>query len=295
MIEEKCEFYNDGQKLVGSFYLPDQKAEAGKPKPVVIACSGFMGLNNIHPARYARALTKRGYTCFGFDYLGFGPSGGKQGRILLDAEVQDMACAISYVAGDARAKGAPIVMLGWGMGGGQILQVGHLPEVKGLVAINGFYNGRRVQEALRGPEGFTKFVAWVEEQRKIAVRSADGIRLEPFDMYPLDKVTVGYVDGTLRKNPGFTGRFDISLADSLMRFAPEGNLAPLKDKPILIAHGDQNALHPVGEAESLHSLYPGPKELYWIKGGGHTEWMFDDNPLFVALAGKIVSWLEALE
>jgi hypothetical protein len=34
--------------------------------------------------------------------------------------------------------------------------------------------------------------------------------------------------------------------------------------------------------------------LYWIKGGGHTEWMFDDHPLFVDLAAKIVSWLDAL-
>lgn len=205
-----------------------------------------------------------------------------------------MACVVSYVQSDARAKGAPIVLLGWGMGGGQILQVGHLPRVRALVSINGFYNGRRVQRALRGPEGFEKFIAWVEEKRNLSVRSRDGLRLEPFDIYPLDPVTIGYVDGTLRKNPGFRGQFDISLADSLMRWAPEGNLGALKDRPILIAHGDRNELHPVAEADSLYALYPGPKELYWIKGGGHTEWMFDDHPLFIDLAAKIVSWLDAL-
>jgi fermentation-respiration switch protein FrsA (DUF1100 family) len=52
----------------------------------------------------------------------------------------------------------------------------------------------------------------------------------------------------------------------------------LKDTPIFIAHGDQNALHPVEEAKSLYEKYPGPKQLYWIPNAGHTEWMLDESP-----------------
>ena len=65
MREEKVAFYSDGLKLDASIYRSDSPEEA---LPAVITCSGFQGFNATHPARFARAFTQRGYTCFGFDY-----------------------------------------------------------------------------------------------------------------------------------------------------------------------------------------------------------------------------------
>jgi len=75
---------------------------------------------------------------------------------------------------------------------------------------------------------------------------------------------------------------------------PERDLGHLSELPVLIAHGDQNVLHPTGEARSLFERYPGPKELYWIEGGGHTEWMDDDDNRYKRLAGRIADWLDVL-
>jgi pimeloyl-ACP methyl ester carboxylesterase len=192
-------------------------------------------------------------------------------------------------------QGSSLVLLGWGMGGGLVLQAARwLPRLRGLVCVNGFYNGARVQQTVRGEEDWERFQGWVLEERTRAVTSGEPRRVDPFEIYPLDPVTRGYVDGVLRKNPGFGGEVDTVLADSLLDFAPEQRLEGLDRVPLLVAHGDQNALHPVDEARELHRRYPGPKQLYWVESGGHTEWMHDDDPKYRALAARIADWLDGL-
>jgi uncharacterized protein len=78
-----------------------------------------------------------------------------------------------------------------------------------------------------------------------------------------------------------------------LRWFPEAH-AKYMWTPLLLAHGTRNALHPVSEAESLFAAYGGPKQLYWIEGVGHTEWMFDDNPHFQMLGERIVQWVDDL-
>ena len=119
--------------------------ELGKGKPVVLVCSGFMGLNRIHPARFARALTDLGYVCFGFDCRGFGKSGGEPGRVFLREQIRDIENAGIYLSLQDEAEGKDIVLVGWGMGAGLLLEAAdEVPRQAGLVSINGFCNGRRL-------------------------------------------------------------------------------------------------------------------------------------------------------
>ena len=68
MIEIERSFHSDGIPLSGAFYLPDSGID--RRAPLVVPCSGFTGLRRIHPERFARSLTARGYACFAFDYRG---------------------------------------------------------------------------------------------------------------------------------------------------------------------------------------------------------------------------------
>lgn len=292
MIERPAHFFCDGLRLEGAFYLPDEQAPASRP--LVVACSGFTGMRTIHPERFARSLTARGTPCFGFDYRGFPPSEGPICRVLLEEQVRDIRAAATFAGDHELGAGRPVVLLGWGMGGGLILLAAtEVPRLAGLVCINGFYNGRRVQRAVRGEEDYQRFLGWVADERRAAVRSAELRSTDPFDMYPLDPVSREYVDRVLRAHPGYEGEtYDTCLADSLLGFAPEDHLAELAGVPLLINHGDQNQLHPVSEAESLYRLYPGPKTLFWLEGAGHTEFMDDANPLYQRLAGRIGDWLD---
>lgn len=294
MQTEHVHFYSDGLKLAGSFFLPDD-LDTSRSHPVVIICSGFTGLRSIHPARFARYLTQRGHVCFGFDYRGFADSEGPRRRVVLDEQVRDIIYGASFAESDERIQIDRTILLGWGMGAGLVLDASReLLGVVGLIAVNGFYEGKRVQMAHRGPREFLVFRDEARRQWTHRARGGEGDWDEAFHFYPLDPDSKEYVDNVLARQPGYDqDRYSGELRDSLLRWFPEA-YAPHMRTPLLIAHGTRNALHPYTEAESLFAAYGGPKSLYWIQGGGHTEWMHDENPRFQALGDRIDSWIRRL-
>lgn len=290
MIEEAASFYSEGLKLDGSFWLPDkEKQDPGRP--LLIACSGFMGLKKIHPFRLGRALTPLGYSVFGFDYRGFAASEGERRRVLLEEQISDIANAAAFAGGHRLAGGRRIILMGWGMGAGLILEAARLiPRVVGLICMNGFYDGKRVQKLVRGYDGYLSFLQDLDTARSESVRSGKVEDVEPFSVYPVDSDAGEYVEHVLGQIPEFGGKVKPMLADSLLRFCPEQNLEDLSRVPVLIVHGARNRMHPPTEAESLYRTYPGPKELLWLWNAGHTEWMADDHPTFRKMVSRIDDW-----
>ena len=293
MKEKRASFYSDGHKLDGSWYLPP-KGKENKSAPLLLICSGFLGLKDIHPARFARFFTELGYRGFSFDYRGFGKSEGVRGHVLLEEQIEDISNAISFVLPRLK-ESRKIVLIGWGMGGGLVLEAAHTMnasrEIVGLMSLNGFYSGERVQQNVRGSRKWKQLQHWALKQRMRNVRYKNQ-QISPFDIYPLDPITQKYVDTELRKNKDFGGNVTLAFLGSLMRFAPECNLADLSLIPLFIAHGTKNLTHPPNEARALYKKYPGGKTLYWIKDAGHTEWMHDDHPTFLALTQKMHIWLK---
>ncbi|OGA18138.1 MAG: hypothetical protein A3G25_05480 [Betaproteobacteria bacterium RIFCSPLOWO2_12_FULL_63_13] len=292
MRTEATAFYSEGLQLDASFYLPDERNE-DPSRPIIVACSGFMGLNRIHPARFARALTPFGYTTFGFDYRGFAASEGPRGRVLLEEQISDIANAAAFAATHPNAGGRRVVLLGWGMGAGLILEAARLlPRVVGLVCVNGFYNGKRVQKTVRGWDGYVEFMDKLDQARSESARTGSVVEVEPFSIYPVDSQSGEYVNDVLYRVPEFGGLFKPMLADSLLRFAADQNLEDFGRVPLLIAHGEKNRMHPPTEAESLYRNYPGPKDIYWLWGAGHTEFMDDNHPTFRRLTDAIASFMQ---
>lgn len=291
MQSENVTFFSDGLKLTGMFFLPDE-FDAGSPQPLIVSCSGFTGLCDIHPARFARYLTARGHLCFGFDYRGFADSEGERGRVLLEEQVRDILHAVAFAAADDRVDANRVILLGWGMGAGLVLDAARqLDGVIGVIGANGFYHGDRVQRAHRSDAEYQQFRETIAQERAERARTSKPRTGDPFDIYPLDPQSRTYVDNVLRKNPDYdTQDYSYELADSLLRWNAEA-YAPHMDIPLLVAHGDQNKLHPTNEAQSLFDAYAGPKELFWLEGAGHTEFMLDDDPKFQALAGRIEQWV----
>lgn len=292
MREEAATFYSDELKLEGRYFWPDD-AVAGAA-PLVVICSGFTGLCAIHPARFARYLTRRGWACFGFDYRGFGASDGKRGWVLLEEQVRDITHGLSLVASDQRVCRERIYALGWGMGAGLVLAAARrFDALAGLICANGFYNGARVQAHHRGAAGLSEFEAFLAAERARRVRDGDSKFVDPFDLYPLDAQSRQYVDDVLRKTPGYQGdAYATELGESLLEWDAE-SLADGLELPLLIAHGAENRLHPPSEAEALAAAYAGECELFWLEDAGHTEFMLDDDPRFEALGARIHAWLEA--
>lgn len=294
MRTQDVTFHSDGLALGGSWFLPDDLDEAAE-HPVVIPCSGFTGLKDAHPARFARFLTARGHLCFGFDYRGFAGSEGLPRRVVLDEQVRDILHAVAFVENDPRADPDRIVLLGWGMAAGLVLDAAREQSgVVGVIAANGFYRGRRVQEAHRTPGGYQAFRERVREDRRRRAATGSATTDDAFAFYPLDEDSRAYVDSVLREIAGYeTDAYADDLGEALLRFDPEA-YAPRMTTPLLIAHGTENRLHPPEEAESLYRAYAGPKELFWLDGAGHTEFMLDDDSRFRALGAEVARWIEDL-
>lgn len=62
-------FFSTGLRLDADLHVPEDGGAAA-PYPVVVAASGYQGLKVIHPERFARALTRRGFAVLAFDYRG---------------------------------------------------------------------------------------------------------------------------------------------------------------------------------------------------------------------------------
>ncbi|MGH2910106.1 MAG: CocE/NonD family hydrolase, partial [Solirubrobacteraceae bacterium] len=73
-------FFADGLRIDADLHRPADRAGAAAP-PVLVAASGYQGLKVLHPERFARVLTPRGYAVLTFDYRGFGASEGERGRL----------------------------------------------------------------------------------------------------------------------------------------------------------------------------------------------------------------------
>lgn len=294
MLEQKIQFKSDSLTLDGAFF---KDAERDDPRlPIVIVCSGFTGQKNIHPERFARSLSAKGFTVFGFDYRGFGDSEGEREHVLLEEQVRDIANAVAVVSQRANSEGRKVVLAGWGMAGGLILDAYRIcqDQVAGLVAMNGFFDAVRVQKALRGEHGWKAFRSFMAEERSRLAQGGESHGIDPFEIYPLDPVSREYVETELVKAPGYGVTSTFDFADSLISFCPESHLDErFSAVPLLIAHGAENDLHPVTEAYSLYARYPGPKELFMLEGAGHTEWMLDENPKFKAFAGKVADWISS--
>ncbi len=293
MRTEPVTFYSDGLELSGAFFLPDEEIDG--PRPLVMPCSGFTGLMRIHPERFARHLTGRGHLCFGFDYRGFADSEGPAGRVILEEQVRDIRAAAAFAAADERVDMTRIILLGWGMAGGLVIDASReLPGVCGLIAANGFYDGRRFQAHHRGEEGLARFARQLEDEQRQRARTGDAKYVDPFDLYPLDPQSRRYVDDVLRKTEDYEAeRYSCELGESLMRWNVDA-YAPRMNLPLLVAHGDANRLHPPSEAQALFDAWGGDRSLYWLEGAGHTEFMHDDDAKFLALADRLASWIENL-
>lgn len=275
-------FFSNGYRLDADLHLPDDDG-AGAPYPVVVAASGYQGLKVIHPERFARTLTPRGYAVLAFDYRGFGLSEGERGRLVPQEWVLDVRAAVDRVASHPQIDAQRLALLGWGLGGGVVVSAASDdPRVKVVGCCNGIADGYRSTMKMHDEESWNSLLERIESDRERRTTSGRSEITSPWDIVrlDLDDRTDDYVGEELYKAPGFGAGVNLESADYLLRFQPQEHAAKLENTPLLVVHGEKNALHKLEEAQTLYKAAPGKKKLEVLEGHGHTEWMFDDDPTF---------------
>jgi len=286
MVERKISFYSDGYKLDGSLYLPDDYKD-GEKRPCIIANSGYLGLNAIYPALFSRHLTKLGYVCLGFDYRGFAKSGGKAGYCRLEYEVEDIVNAVTYARMQDEIDINKIGLIGWGMGAAIVVEVASKDErVSCVAALNGFYNGTRWMKMVNTYADWLKMNKLMEEDKIRRVVTGESKYGDPYTFYPLDPETDDVVKENLNPVEGFGPEIAYVLGESIANFNAEKSVANISPRPIFIAHGKYNVLHPVEEVYSVFRKAKQPKHLFLLEGK-HNDFMFDGHQVFHELIKKL--------
>ncbi|AJE81430.1 MULTISPECIES: alpha/beta hydrolase [Streptomyces] len=294
MVSRPFPFFSSGLRLDADLHLPDDGG-AGAPYPVVLPSSGYQGLKVIHPERFARALTARGFATLAFDFRGFGLSEGERGRLVPQEWVQDLRAAVDRVAAAPDLDAGRIGLVGWGMGGGVVVsEAADDPRVRAVASVNGLSDGARSTRNMHDEASWQRLLERIAADR--AYRSEHG-RSEitsPWDIVrlDLDGRTDGYVGRELYQAPGFGSGVTLESADMLLRFSPQSVVHRLAPRPLLIVHGSENRLHLPQEAEALYERAREPKRLRLIEGAGHTEWMFDDHPTFLSLVDELAAFFQ---
>lgn len=291
MQEQNIHFFSDGNRLVGTLYLPDD-LKPNEKRPAVITCSGYMGLNEIYPRLFGEPLTAQGYITLGFDYRGNGKSEGEHGRILIEEQIRDIKHSITFLQQQPNVDTERIALLGWGMGGGECIQVAAEDERPcAVAAINGFYNGRAFLAARHTEESLTALYERLEQDRIDRVMKGQVNYDDPFVIYPLDEDTEAEVDDNLRPVSDFGPQTSFELLESLLGFDAESVVDNITPRAIFVAHGENNELHPFEDAYALYRHARNPVKLFRIPGK-HNDFMRAGNPVFEELMNELVTWLE---
>jgi uncharacterized protein len=281
-------FESSGLTLDGDLYLP----EGGVPRtplPALIVCSGYQGLKDIQPARFARALVPAGYVCLGFDYRGFGKSEGPLGRLVPQEQAADVGAALGFLESVPEVDTGRIGLLGWGLGGGVVIAAAaEDARARAVVSVNPIGDGERATRFTHDDDSWAGLLARIEADRG----RPESELVPPFEILQLDEATDGYAADELMGYAGFGTPVSLESADFLLRFRPEEDVAQIAPRPLLLVHGADNRLNPASESIELHRRAGEPRELVLLDGVGHTEWMYDGNPTFTRLIATVRGFLE---
>lgn len=284
MKRRKCDFWVQGSRLDADLWLPDGQ----QTRAALVACSGYQGLKVIHPERFARALVPCGYAVLAFDYRGFGMSSGDRGRLVPQEQVEDVLGAVAAVASAPEVDSRLIGVIGWGLGGGVALQAAaDDPLVRALAVVNAIGDGARSLRSMHDDQSWEELRRRIEADREDRARGGSSRRIDAFEVVRLRGSTLEYVDEQLHPKEGFGQEVTLESAEAILHFHPELYAHRLAPRPLFVVHGSANDLHAVDEAQSLYEHAREPKRLELLDGQGHTEWMFDDHPTFLRLAGML--------
>ncbi|UOQ92382.1 alpha/beta hydrolase [Halobacillus shinanisalinarum] len=290
MIEKSVQFYSEGFKLQGTLYFPEDYENKEK-HPAIIANSGYQGVNEFYPRMFAKAMTEKGYICLGFDYRGFADSEGDPARVILDEQVDDIRNALTFLRTQSEVDHERIGLIGWGMGGSNVVRVAEKEDVAAVAALNGFYHGERWLKTIHSYENWLNVLETVYEDRILRVTTGESKPADPFLHYPLDPATRDYVDKELAAKKGFGGETRIQFSDSILEMDAEKAAQKLEDTPLFVAHGKDNILHPFEESVFLFHNAASPKVFYEINGK-HNDFMYSDHYEFKALVEELGTFFE---
>jgi len=165
-MEQRVEFQSDTETLVGTLFRPDG---VEGPLPTVVGAGGWAYVKEIVIPHIARIVAQQNVQFLGFDYAGFGESGGKR-RQHIDPwqQISDYRNAVTYVERRADVDGDRIGAFGISYSGGHVLILAATdPRIKSVVSIVPVVDGYNNLKRAHGEARFRELEQAVLEDRRV--------------------------------------------------------------------------------------------------------------------------------
>jgi pimeloyl-ACP methyl ester carboxylesterase len=282
-------------RLAGLLALPD-----GAPEPLAPAVLLVHGLANDRdeagqfPPLSAR-LVAAGCATLRIDARGAWRSAGEPGRMLVGSEwPHDVLGALTWLRDQDGVDPERIAVIGASAGGAAAVHAAAADRaLRGVATLGSPADCARWFEALwtrhGGPEAWRAFLVTLAEDRR---RRADGepsrrVRLVG-EFLAADPDEIPALEAFVAAHPGMVADLPLEVADDLLLFAPEHSAARLGDIPLLVVHGDADALVPLEEAHAYVRRASGPCELRVVRAGQHQLLLGEGSTDVIE---QVVDWL----
>ena len=261
MRQEQVGFFSEGERVVGTLYLPDSMES--RPGPAIVQGPGWMGLRSARLyLPYHRAFVAAGMAVLIFDYRGFGDSGGDPLAFAPERQLADLVNAVTYLTTRPEVDADRIGVFGsGGTGGGNAVCLAAVdPRVKCVVSQVPVADGRDWLRRMRRAYEWYEFLDRLEADRAERVTTGQGALVSPREiMIPTPERRATNVKKDVDSR--IPSCIPLAAAEGIMRYQPADLVSRIAPRPLLIVAVEDDPVTPTDHAEALYERAGAPKKL----------------------------------
>lgn len=252
----------NGETVRGVLFEPT----APQPHPAIIFAHGLLSTHQEF-GDYPEKFCGRGYLALAIDFRGHGASDGMRGLISSDRMVEDLQHALDFIQSQPMLDHAHIALFGHSLGGDAVISTAAL-DTRASAVVAGATVGR-----LRDELGTFEFLTY----RVVDVVNRSQKIFSHKSLYVPYRVTYKdiFSDEESQKQAQAKGFLQRSIpADNIPLLLHQDAILAAKKVhvPTLIVQGEHDRVVKHTSVHSVFDALAGEKELYEVKGSGHSVW-----------------------
>jgi fermentation-respiration switch protein FrsA (DUF1100 family) len=293
-MRKNIEFFSEGLKCKGWFYLPADREE-GQKVPAIVMAHGFSAVKEMYLSDYAERFVSSGLAVLVFDYRYLGEGEGEpRGQVLPHIQLNDYRNAISWVSRQAEVDPGRIGVWGTSYSGGHVLHLGafdrrikavvsQVPNICGWRSIlkNGGIEGLRFLQEMVAAD---RTSAYPEEVHYFPVVAPEG---QPAVLGTPDAYEFFQSTGEdARAN--WINKVTLESVEKMIESDPAGAIEIISPTALMIVAAEQDVLIPIEVVREAFKRAGEPKKLVEIPCG-HFD-VYDKQPFHEQAVGEAEQW-----